>query len=73
LLVLHAAHDQLVVPSHAERNFGWSATASGDKELVLLPHGNHNSIFLSNYVEYIEALRRFLGRVGVRPPLAGVE
>ncbi len=66
LLVLHAANDQLVVPSHAERNFTWSAAAPGEKELILLPRGNHNSIFPSNYGEYIGALRRFLVRLGVR-------
>jgi pimeloyl-ACP methyl ester carboxylesterase len=65
LLVLHAANDQLVVPSHAERNFAWSAAAPGDKELVLFPRGNHNSIFLSNYSEYTAALRRFFARLGV--------
>jgi pimeloyl-ACP methyl ester carboxylesterase len=73
LLVLHAANDQLVAPLHAERNFAWSAAASDDKELVLFARGNHNSIFLSNYVEYLEALRRFLARFGVRPQPAGVE
>jgi fermentation-respiration switch protein FrsA (DUF1100 family) len=66
LLVLHAANDQLVVPSHAERNFAWSAAAPGEKELLLLPRGNHNSIFLSNHAEYVGALRRFLVRLGVR-------
>ncbi len=73
MLVLHAANDQLVIPSHAERNFAWSAAATGEKELVLLPRGNHNSIFLSNYVQYTEALRRFFARLGVRSPVAGVE
>jgi pimeloyl-ACP methyl ester carboxylesterase len=66
LLVLHAANDQLVVPSHAERNFTWSAAAPGEKELLLLPRGNHNSIFLSNHAEDVRALRRFLVRLGVR-------
>jgi pimeloyl-ACP methyl ester carboxylesterase len=62
LLVLHAANDRLVLRSHAERNFAWAATPAAEKELVLFPRGNHNTIFLSNYDEYTEALRRFLAR-----------
>jgi fermentation-respiration switch protein FrsA (DUF1100 family) len=73
LLVLHAANDHLVIPSHAERNYAWSATAPGEKELVLLARGNHNSIFLSNYAEYTAALRRFFARLGARGPVAGIE
>jgi pimeloyl-ACP methyl ester carboxylesterase len=64
LLVLHAANDRLVLRSHAERNFAWAATPAAEKELVLFPRGNHNTIFLSNYEEYTEALRRFLARSG---------
>jgi len=72
LLVLHAANDGLVHASHAERTFAWGAGAPNDKELVLLPRGNHNSIFLSNYAEYTGALRRFLARLGVRAPAGDV-
>jgi pimeloyl-ACP methyl ester carboxylesterase len=71
LLVLHAANDQLVVPWHAERSFAWSATPPRDKQLVLLPRGDHNSIFLSNYEQYMAALREFLERLGVRSPVSG--
>ena len=73
LLVLHAANDRLVAPSHAERNFKWGGAAPEAKELVLLPRGDHNSIFLSNHVQYTAALRRFFSRLGARTPLAGVE
>ena len=72
LLILHAAGDRLVSPSHAERNFAWCATAPGEKELLLLSRGNHSTIFLSNYAEYTWALRRFFARLGVRAPVAGV-
>jgi len=62
LLVLHTANDRLVIRSHAERNFAWSATPPSEKEIFLFSRGNHNTIFLSNYDEYTEALRRFFPR-----------
>lgn len=58
LLVLHAAHDTLVDPSHAERNFAWAASAQ--KTLRLLPHGDHNSILRANLGAYLAALREHL-------------
>jgi uncharacterized protein len=64
LLVLHAANDRLVLPSHAERNVAWGGAAAGEKELVLFSRGDHNSIFLSNHDGYLASLRRFLGRLG---------
>lgn len=73
LLVLHVANDQLVPPSHAERNFTWGGAAPAAKELVLMPRGDHSSIYLSNYAAYTAALRRFFTRLGVRAPLASVE
>jgi pimeloyl-ACP methyl ester carboxylesterase len=65
-LILHAANDRLVLASHAERNFAWSGAAEADKELILFRRGAHNSVFLANYAEYIDALRRFLGHLGAR-------
>lgn len=60
LLVLHAAHDTLIDASHARRNYAWAA--GRDKELRLLPHGDHNSIFTDNREEYLDALRALLAR-----------
>jgi hypothetical protein len=60
LLVLHAERDGLIDASHARRNFGWAA--GEEKELRLLPRGDHNSIFSENLAGYIEALRGFLAR-----------
>lgn len=73
LLVLHAETDRLVFPSHAERNFAWAGAPPGDKELVLLPHGGHNGIFLSNHEQYIGALVRFLSRLEARRDLVAPE
>lgn len=57
LLILHAVGDSLIDISHAERNFAWSA--SGEKQLVRFPHGNHNTIFPANLNEYVDAVRGF--------------
>lgn len=58
LLVLHARGDDLVGVDHARRNFEWCA--SPEKELVVLPRGDHNSILVANADQYLEALGRFL-------------
>jgi pimeloyl-ACP methyl ester carboxylesterase len=63
MLVLHAAHDTLIVPSHAERNVAWGGAAAGNKELVIFPFGDHNSIFFANRDEYLARLGRFLRRL----------
>jgi pimeloyl-ACP methyl ester carboxylesterase len=60
LLVLHAQQDTLVLPSHAQRNHDWAASA--DKRLVLLPAGDHNSIFVFNHETYLAELRSFVDR-----------
>lgn len=59
LLVLHAAHDSMVPASHAERNAQWGGGT--EKRLVLLPHGDHNSILSENRAAYFQAVAGFLG------------
>jgi pimeloyl-ACP methyl ester carboxylesterase len=63
LLVLHARNDQLIDPSHAERLHAWGGGA--DKELVIFPHGDHNSIFMANCDLYGATLLSFLRRTGL--------
>ena len=63
MLVLHAIYDTLVSSSHAERNVSWGAGATQDKQLVLFPRGNHNTIFSDNYDQYVSHLGRFIDRV----------
>jgi uncharacterized protein len=63
MLVLHAVHDTLVPSSHAERNVSWGAGATQDKQLVLFPRGNHNTIFLTNSDEYLAHLGTFIERL----------
>jgi pimeloyl-ACP methyl ester carboxylesterase len=63
LLVLHAAGDQFLDRSHAERLHAWGAGA--DKRLVVFPSGNHNTILFANYREYVREVGAFLRRVGV--------
>jgi uncharacterized protein len=70
LLILHAANDRLVLRSHGERNLAWAGSPPGEKELVLFSRGDHNSIYLANYDEYVASLRRFLARLSARAPLA---
>lgn len=61
LLVLHAEHDGMVVISHAERNYEWSA--SSQKRLLRFPVGDHNTILEYNREEYFQALREFVKTV----------
>ena len=61
LLLLHTAHDGLVDISHAERNLRWAG--GEDKQLVVFPRGDHNSILTSNWDGYWEALDTFVQRL----------
>ena len=61
LLILHAKQDNLVTPDHAQHLYDWSK--SPQKELVMFPHGNHNSIFMANVNEYIQKLIQFFALV----------
>jgi pimeloyl-ACP methyl ester carboxylesterase len=63
LLVLHAGHDQWLDRSHAERLYDWGGGA--DKKLVVFPEGNHNTILVANFWEYLREVSSFLHRVGV--------
>ncbi len=54
VLVLHAEHDTLVGPSHAERNASWVRRS----ELVLFPRGDHNTILAHNLPAIVSAVRR---------------
>jgi pimeloyl-ACP methyl ester carboxylesterase len=68
LLVLHAAHDQWLDRSHAQRLYDWGG--GGDKKLVVFPEGNHNTILVANLWEYLREVSSFLQRVGVGVPMA---
>ncbi len=57
-LVLHAEHDHLVNKSHAQNNAEWAA---GPTKLVILPRGDHNSIFAENHDRYLTELASFVG------------
>ncbi len=56
-LVLHAEGDDLVDKSHAQRNAQWIGEQA---RLVILPRGDHNSIFSANQAQYIQELRDFV-------------
>jgi len=62
LLVLHAAGDRLVVPSHGERLHAWGG--GSNKRLVIFPRGTHNTILSANVVEYAAEVRGFLKKLG---------
>jgi pimeloyl-ACP methyl ester carboxylesterase len=56
-LILHADHDHLVGREHAVQNASWV----GDKaQLVILPRGDHNSIFYENREQYLSELQGFV-------------
>lgn len=60
-LILHAIQDDLVAPSHAERHHTW--LGSQERRLLLLPRGDHNSIFFANASAYVTALQEFFALV----------
>ena len=63
LLVLHAAHDQHLDRTHADRLHAWGG--GRDKRLVIFLQGNHNTILSANFQEYLREVTEFLNRVGV--------
>jgi alpha-beta hydrolase superfamily lysophospholipase len=58
LLVVHAANDSMVNVSHAERLHAWGG--GKDKQLVLLPNGDHDSIMVEDRKAYLAAVGTFL-------------
>lgn len=56
-LVMHARGDDLVPVSHAERLYAW---ANAPKQLLILPHGDHNSILATNSDAYFAAVGKFI-------------
>ena len=63
LLVMHAARDHLLDPSHAERLYDWCGSAH--KRLVVFPRGDHNSIMWVNAPDYARELREMVARLGL--------
>lgn len=58
MLVLHAAQDDLVEPSHAEAHIDYCPHSH--KKLVLFPRGNHNTIIGANWTHYLLEIKMFL-------------
>ncbi len=56
-LIMHARGDDLVPVSHAERLYAW---ANQPKQLLILPHGDHNSILAANADAYFAAVGEFI-------------
>jgi pimeloyl-ACP methyl ester carboxylesterase len=54
VLVIHAASDDLVDPSHAARNAAWAPRS----ELIVLPRGDHNTILSYNLPAIVAAVSR---------------
>ena len=63
LLVIHAEHDGMIDPRDARNLLAWSG--GSDKELILFPSGNHNTILQLNHVAYRHAVEAFLHRLGL--------
>ncbi len=58
MLVMHAEHDHLIDPWHAQRNY--ESAPNADKRIVIFPRGDHNSIMHANEQAYFAELKRFL-------------
>ncbi len=56
-LIMHARGDDLVPVSHAERLYAW---ANAPKQLLVLPHGDHNSILAANSDAYFAAVGKLI-------------
>jgi pimeloyl-ACP methyl ester carboxylesterase len=63
-LILHAENDRLVPFSHGERLYDWLRGPL--RRLAIFPNGNHNTILVANYPDYLREVRAFLRRVGVQ-------
>jgi pimeloyl-ACP methyl ester carboxylesterase len=63
LLVIHTEHDGMIDPRHARDLHAWGG--GSDKELVLFPKGNHNTILQLNRLEYRQTVKSFLDRLGL--------
>jgi pimeloyl-ACP methyl ester carboxylesterase len=63
MLVMHTENDGLIDPRHARSLLAWGSGA--DKELILFPLGDHNTILHFNHVDYRHAVRAFLDRLGL--------
>jgi alpha-beta hydrolase superfamily lysophospholipase len=64
LLVMHAADDDLVDATHAQRNWAAAGCAPEQKTLCMFKRGGHNGLMSENWPAYIQALRQFIARCG---------
>ncbi len=60
-LVIHAADDDLVPPSHGRRLHEWSGAPPEHR--ILFDQGGHNGVISRNWSAYLQVLERFLGSV----------
>jgi uncharacterized protein len=60
LLILHTEHDGLVGVHHAKVLY---EAATCEKDMVIFPQGNHNTIFYENKELYMQTIRDFVGRL----------
>lgn len=64
LLVMHAADDELVDPSHARQNWAAAGCDANQKTLHLFQHGGHNGLMSENWPEYLGILGQFFAKCG---------
>jgi pimeloyl-ACP methyl ester carboxylesterase len=61
VLIIHAEFDHIIPYSDALLFLG--ASPSPDKSLLKIPGANHNDIFSRGFMEYMSAVKLFLGRI----------
>ena len=58
MLIIHGEYDSLIPPSEAEALF--TASATRDKRLVIIPKADHNDIMWVGMERYLEAIKEFV-------------
>ncbi len=59
-LIIHSKQDNIIPVSHAHKLF---EGAKDPKKLLILPHGDHTTCFISSQEEYLSGIKEFLSRL----------
>ncbi len=60
VLIMHTRQDTLIPLYHAENNY---KSCGGAKELLIFEQGDHNTILIANWPDYVKALSNFIEKL----------